>query len=340
MKTRKSISTRKYLLLLAIFSFGILAVGFVSLRFGESNISVSDFLSSFFTDDLNSRRIKRIILNIRLPRILFAALVGSMLAFAGALMQSVLNNQLASPYTLGISSSAGFGAALAIVCNASLLGGNFAIMGNAFIFACLSVGFIYAILIKSGISKQNIILAGMAVNFLFSSANTILQYFASPDAAYQVMFWMTGTLAHASYKNILILLSILMLSFLCIFPFRNDIGTIMNDEFYAVNIGVNVKVVRLTTLALASLLSASTVTLVGVIGFIGLVAPQLCRLFSVEEPKKLIPLASLIGAFLLVLADFISRILISPSILPIGAITSLIGVPFLVGMIFFNRKNA
>ena len=333
MNSRTAITNRRYALLLVSFICGSALLFLVSWWWGESKISVMAFFRCLLQNDVEAQRIRRIVVNIRLARVLFASLVGAMLAFAGALMQSILCNKLASPYTLGISSSAGFGAALAIISNVSILHGTFSVMGNAFIFSCLSVALIYAIILKAGISKGNIILAGMAINFLFSSANTLLQYFAAPDAAYQVMFWTTGTLSRASYTNIVLLSVVFLASCICISPISRDIGIVMVDEGYAYSIGINVAVVRIISLTVVSILSACTVTVVGVIGFVGLVAPQMARLLGVAEPRRLFPLSACIGSFLLILADLISRKLIQPTVLPIGAITALIGIPFLVSMI-------
>jgi iron complex transport system permease protein len=324
-----------------IFIFGLLylIMFYFSFTIDITRISFKDFILSLSKESLNANKIKQVIIYLRLPRIIEASIVGASLALSGALMQTVLANNLASPFTLGISSASSFGASLAIIVGTSFFHGRLLIVGNAFLFACLSLVVLYIIIARSGSSKKTIILAGISINYFFSSMNVLLQHFSSAEAVYEASFWTTGSLSKSSYQDILILLIILIIS-ICITALTlNDASNIMNGERDAKSIGINTKLVRIVLLGVSSLSAATAVSMVGIIGFVGLVSPHICRLLGFKNPKQLIPMSMLIGALLLVIADFISRRLISPTILPIGAITSLIGVPFFLLLMRGISKN-
>ncbi len=336
MKLKNDFRYNKYMIII-----GLLYLFFLYLSFSIdiSVITFRDFLFSLNHDSEEAMKIRKVILYLRLPRVIEASVVGASLALSGSIMQTVLSNNLASPFTLGISSASGFGAALAIIVGKTFLEGKFAVIGNAFIFSFLSTMFIYIIIAKSGSSKKTIILAGISINYLFSSLNTLLQHFSSPEAVYEVSFWTTGSLARSKYNDILILLGVLLFSIIITIMFVNDASNIMNNEIDAKSLGINTTFVRIVLLGVASLTAAATVSFVGIIGFVGLVSPHICRLLKFKNPKQLIPMSMLLGALLLVFSDFISRRIISPTILPIGAITSLIGVPFFLLLIVRINKN-
>lgn len=288
---------------------------------------------------MESRKLFHIITKIRLPEVSIAITAGACLGLAGALMQIILNNPLASPFTLGISSASAFGAALAICLElyygiAWLNPGFF-----AFIFSIVSILLILLILSYSGINKRNIILIGLAINFFFNASNTFLQYFATPDAIYQITFWTTGSLTTATIKHSFILFLILSISLVIALLFSKDLGIIQQGERNAVLHGVNVNLERILFLIICSLLASSTVSIVGIIGFIGLVAPHISRLLGLESPKQMVISSTISGAFLLVCADILSKTILDPIILPISAMTSLFGIPLLLFLLFIKKKE-
>ncbi len=315
----------------------IVTMAIISLCFDITFISPHKIISIFFghIDD----KTYRIIMLIRLPRISLAVSCGAALACAGALMQTVLANDLASPYTLGLSSAASFGVALTYVLNLSFFNGIWAIRGNAFLCSFISLLMLYMILIRSKSNRSSIVLGGIAINFLFSSLTSILKYFASAEVNYQYEFWTMGSLSAANMQNSFFILFVTIFAFIVMFPFLNDSGRILNNEKDAVLLGVPVKFIRLFYLTVSSILTAIVVSTIGIIGFVGLVAPHISRLLKFSKPRQLVPLSMLIGALVLLVADFISRKILQPQILPIGAISSLFGIPFFIFLIFRNKKN-
>ena len=313
-----------------VFLFiGLIIFSIISVFLFPTPLDVNMEIGKFF----------HIIVNIRLPEVLIGIMAGACLGLAGAIMQIVLNNSLASPFTLGISAAAAFGAALSI-CIESYLAILWIPPGlSAFIFSVISIFLLIFLISFSGISKKNIILIGMSINFFFNASNTVLQYFASPDAVYQIAFWTTGSLTVSSLKDSFFLFAILLISISISLLFSKDLGIIQQGEKNAVMHGVNVNLERFVFLFISSLLASCTVSIVGIIGFIGLVAPHISRLLNLESPKNLLLSSVLIGAILLLGADIFSKTIIYPTILPISAITSFFGIPLLLFLLFFKRKN-
>ncbi|BDC97062.1 hypothetical protein TRSA_21610 (plasmid) [Treponema saccharophilum] len=254
-------------------------------------------------------------------------------------MQVILDNSLASPFTLGISAASAFGAAVSI-CLELNIGILWLSPGiTAFVCSLISMFLLIFLSSLSGINKKNIILIGLALNFFFNAANTFLQYFSTPDAVYQITFWTTGSLTTATLKDSLVLAGILVCSIVVSILFSKDLGLIQQGERTAVMYGVNVNFERILFLLICSLLASSTVSVVGIIGFIGLVAPHISRLLKLESPKLLLLSSMLIGSALLVIADIFSKTILHPTILPISAITSLFGIPLLIFLLFFRRNR-
>lgn len=288
---------------------------------------------------MDKAKLIHILIKIRLPEILIAITAGACLGLAGAIMQTILDNSLASPFTLGISAASAFGAALAI-CLELNLGILWLKPGlTAFLCSLISVFLLVLLSSLSGISKRNIILIGLAINFFFNAANTFLQYFSRPDAVYQITFWTTGSLTNATLKDSLGLAIILTCSLLISILFSKDLGLIQQGERNAVMYGVNVNFERVLFLIICSLLASTTVSVVGIIGFIGLIAPHISRLLKLDSPKLLILSSTLIGSSLLVIADIVSKTVLHPTILPISAITSLFGIPLLIFLLLFRRNK-
>ena len=288
---------------------------------------------------MGQEKLLHVILKIRLPEILIALSAGACLGLAGAIMQIILDNPLASPFTLGISSAGAFGAALSICLEANI--GLFILPPGlaSLLFSLLSILLLLIVSYLSGINKRSIILVGLALNFFFNAANTILQYFSSPDAVYQITFWTTGSLTIATIKDSLILFCILFCSLIIALLFSKDLAIIQQGERNALMYGVNVDFERILFLFICSLLASSTVAIVGIIGFVGLIAPHIARLLDLKSPRNLLMASTLIGSFLLIVADIISKSIIHPTILPISAVTSLFGIPILLVLLFAKKAR-
>jgi len=283
-------------------------------------------------------RLQHIVAKIRLPEILIAIVAGACLGLSGSIMQINLDNPLASPFTLGISSAAACGASFSIILN-MLYGMTWLHIGVvAFCFSMLSVGALVLMVSIAGISQKNIVLIGMSINFFFSSANTLLEFYAPPDVLYQITVWTTGSLTTSNLYDSLNLFLIFSCSLIISILFSNDMSILLQGESTAIMHGVNVSLERIVFLAICSLLASYSVSIVGIIGFIGLIAPHICRLIGLESPKVLLLSSSIMGSLLLVIADIISTTAVYPLVLPISAVTSFFGIPFLL-ILLFARKG-
>jgi iron complex transport system permease protein len=334
---------RKVLLILSLVLILIGIIGFAS------NIGVIDFslgevygaiLDRFFPGHFEvGATVKTVVWNIRLPRICLGILAGMGLGMAGAVMQGILRNPLASPYTLGISSAAGFGAAVAITLGAGFAGGEYLIIGNAFIGALLSSMIILAISSKKGTTSETMLLAGIAMMFLFSSSVALLQYFASDEAAKEVTFWLIGSLSYANWDKVLAVAFVIAITFPVLLWKARDLNIIIAGDDTAKSLGLDVKTIRIVLMVLASLLTASIVCFTGTIGFIGLVAPHMTRMIIGGDNRFVFPVSALIGGVLLSVADIVAITVMSPVILPIGIVTSYMGVPLFLYLIIRKRKD-
>ncbi len=277
---------------------------------------------------------EHIILNIRLPRIIMGLLSGCGLGIAGCVMQGILRNPMASPYTLGISSGASFGATLAIALNLSILPGAYGIVANAFAGSLAGALLILAISARHNASPVFMILTGIALMFFFSATTTLIQYFAEDEAVKSVVFWMVGSLGLADWTKIKLIGAVLAVSFVLIFSRAWDLNLLSFGDETALSMGIHVKRIRLFTLLLSVLLTATIVCFVGTIGFIGLVAPHICRLLIGGDNQYLIPMSGLLGALLLAGADLFAANIIAPVEIPVGVVTAYMGVPLFLFVIF------
>jgi len=279
-----------------------------------------------------------VIWRIRLPRTILAVVTGVGLAICGTIMQSVLDNPMASPFTLGISSGASFGAALAILLEFYLIQGTYFIVFNAFIFALVTSIVVFTISSRYNASPETMVLTGIGLSFLFSSLTILLEYFSSSEAVYNLQFWIHGSLGKATWEKIGIISIIQMLTIPVLYWKALNLDVMAYGEDQATSLGINVKNTRILSAGLVSIIAASIVCFTGVIGFIGLVSPHIVRIFIGSNSRKVIVFSGLTGASLLVLSDIVSSMIMPPLILPIGAITSLIGAPFFLYLIQKRRR--
>lgn len=327
-RTLTLIITSLLLLILALFSIG---TGVVSIGTRDIFLAVEAGITHGDTT-LTPGRFS-IIWDIRIPRIIMALICGSALSVGGVGMQGVLRNPLVSPYTLGISSAAAFGASLAIV----LVSAN-AIIPLAFIFSLTAVSFVLILANIKGLKSESLILSGIAVMYLFSSGASLLQYLATKDQLAQIVFWLMGSLSSTTWNQVYIA----GLAFLVLYPLLYGLSWHLNilssGEDSAKSLGTHpVKIMVLLIIAV-TLLTSIVVSFTGVIGFVGLVAPHIARLIFGTDHRILFPSAALTGAFILILADTLARTLLGNTEIPIGIITSLIGVPFLISILLKREK--
>ncbi len=290
-----------------------------------------------------------IIRNIRMPRVVSGLLAGVGLSISGCIMQNNLKNPLASPSTLGISNAAAFGANIAII----LLGagtivstglGEIQIYNPYIVTICAMFFSIISTLLIISLSKlghfstQSIILAGAALSSLFSAGTMIIQYFAKDTTKIAaVVFWTFGDLGRASWNEILIMGILIFIAIIYFIYHRWDYNALDAGDDMAKSLGVDVERIRLGGMFISSIITAVIVSFLGIIGFIGLICPQITRRLVGNDNKYLIPASAIMGAFILLVSDTVARIIISPQILPVGAVTSFLGAPL---FLYFLIKEA
>lgn len=287
-------------------------------------------------------QLKVVVWDLRLPVAVMAVLVGAMLGAAGAEMQTILNNPLAEPFTLGISSAASFGAAMAIVLGVELLpfGGGSLVTVNAFLFALGTSFLLYGIARLRGMSSETMVLVGIALLFTFNALLGLLQYSASEMQIMQIVFWMMGSLSRASWEKVAVC-AVVLAGVLPFFMSRNWALTAlrMGDD-RAASLGVNVSRLRIQMLVGISLLAATAVSFVGTVAFVGLVGPHIARMLVGEDQRIFLPLSALAGALILSATSILSKSITPGVIYPIGIITSLIGIPFFMSLILTMRRRS
>ncbi len=283
-----------------------------------------------------------IVWTFRMPTALMAVAVGAALGVAGAEMQTILNNPLASPYTLGVSAAASFGAALAVVFGAGAvpLVETLALPASAFAMAMLCSVAVYGLARIKGASRETIILGGVALLFLFNAGVGMLQYVASEEQLAAITFWIFGSLQGATWPKLAVVAGSVAVTAPLLAVNAWKLTTLrLGDDHRARSLGVNVRRLRLTTLVLVSLLGAVAVCFVGTIGFIGFVGPHLARMMVGEDQRFFMPLSGLTGALLLSLASIASKSIFPGAVFPIGIATALMGVPFFGAMVLLRRRS-
>ena len=314
----------------------LLLIVFISTNVGSYPVSFNDLIKIFIDRIKGVARSDDpyiVIWRIRLPRIIMALLAGFGLGLCGSVMQSVLNNPMASPFTLGISSGAGFGAALAILFNISFLSGTYFIVFNAFFFSMASSLLIFIFSSRYKVIPETLVLTGIGLSYLFSASTILLEYFSSPEAIYNLQFWINGSLSKATWDKIIIVAFIQLISIPIVYLKGLDLDIMSYSDEQAFSLGIDVEQTRILLAGLVSLITSSIVCFTGVIGFIGLIAPHISRMLFGNENRCVMINSGIIGATLLILSDIVSSSVIPPLILPIGAVTALLGAPFFIYLI-------
>lgn len=317
---------------LMLAAFAVLAAGgfLCSVLSGAVAIPVSalgDILSG--GGDNASRQI---LLNIRLPRAIVAALVGMNLAVSGAVLQAVMKNPLADPHIIGISSGAGLAGIFVIVLFPAL---EYLIVPTAFCGAMLAAACIYILAWKNGIRPLRIVLAGVAVSsFLGAGISAILVLYS--DRVHGALMWMVGGLAARSWPHVEIILPYAVIGFILAFCGARYLNILQLGDDVAKGLGVNVELVRLVFTAIGALLAASAVSVAGLLGFVGLIVPHTVRLLTGSDYRFLIPSSALLGIAVVTYSDTLARVAFAPLELPVGIFMAALGAPF---FLFLLRKE-
>ena len=340
-----SVNHRKRLLLAGL-AVGVILAILWSLNVGPAAVDLKTVwavLCDLFEHNeslTNGQRV--IVLQVRMPRIAASILVGVLLANSGLLMQGVFRNPLVSPYTLGVSNGAAFGASLAIIFSAgmtSVAASNNLVSIFAFLFAAITMYLVQAIGRMAKNSTKSLLLAGVAVSYLFSSLVSFIKYVVDVEKLPELVFWQMGSVSDATWPQILILLIAAVLGLAVMTFYAWDLNVMATGEESAISLGVNYKRVRRIAFFFSTLMTGVAVAFAGTIGFVGMVAPHAARMLVGNDYRYTVPTASLCGALLLLIADSLSRMLVTAIALPIGVITSMIGVPFFIWLIIQKRQE-
>lgn len=280
-----------------------------------------------------------VVWRVRIPRVITGLFVGYGLAVSGAVMQPVLRNPMATPFTLGISSAAGFGAALAITLGSAFSIGVYALILSAFFFSIVVVVLIVLISKWKKATSEIIILTGIAMSYLFNAGIRLLQYIVDPILTKEMVFWLSGSLYKGNWDNLIyIVVSVVGLSGVLMIQSKNLNGISINDDV-AKSIGINPEKTRLTLMVISSLLTAVLVAFTGTIGFIGLVAPHITRMILGNDHELVVIGSGIVGAVLVVVSDIVALNIIAPTVLPIGVVTAFMGVPLFLYLIFSMKRG-
>lgn len=307
---------------------------------GPAMLGLSDVLTGLFKPAKADAMTRVIVQDIRLPMSLMAILVGMSLGMAGVHMQTILGNPLASPYTLGFSAAAGFGAALAILTGFSLpFLPWLTIPLSAFVMCVLAAALVFAFSKMRGMRPEIMVLAGIATLFMFQSAQSLVQYLAAPEVLQAIVFWLFGSLLKASWNNVPIVATVFVATSLAVLPNLWQLTALRLGDARAAAIGVDVSRLRIKLFGVVALLTVGAVAFVGTIGFVGLVAPHIARMLVGEDQRILLPMAALMGAITMTGASVASKLISPGGVIPIGIVTALIGVPFLFFLILRGQRR-
>lgn len=334
-------SERRRWVVLCAFGTILLASFVLDIMTGPSMLDASrvlnallEFIGLPFQVDGSTRVI---VTNLRLPIALMAIIVGGSLGVGGAEMQTLLNNPMASPYTLGMAAAAGFGAALMLYIGSLGMDSHYAVPLGAFLCCMLSACFLFALASMRHITSGQLILAGIALLFLFQSLLSLVQFIASPELSQQILFWLFGSLSKATWSNLTITAVVVMGGFALLMRDSWKLTALRLGEERAKSVDVNVQRLRLKILFIVAVMTATVTSFVGIIGFIGIVAPNIAKILVGEDQRFFLPLSFLIGAFLLSTASVLSKVIVPGALFPIGIVTAIIGVPFFFWLIVAKR---
>ncbi|MDP2181760.1 MAG: iron ABC transporter permease [Actinomycetota bacterium] len=338
-------SIARRLLIVSLGCVVLIALAVIALCIGSADMSVGAVLRALATRLAPSVGAspfdESVVWELRLPRIVMGIIGGAGLAVSGAQMQGITRNPLVSPFTVGISAAAAFGASVAIMFGFGFVGvGTFAIVGNAFLFSMVCTLLVFGLARMKGTSPETLILAGIALSYLFSALTSIIHFFASEEDLMAMVHWTFGTLTGVKWSEIAIVAAVMVACVPVLIKYSWDINAMtLGGDDAARSLGVDTTRVRIVSLLLSALITATIISFTGIIGFVCLVAPHIARYLIGGDHRFLLPASCIVGAIVMVASDTVGRTLISPIILPIGIVTSLVGVPLFLYLLLTRRQN-
>lgn len=333
--------SRKSKVLLSVIVLALLLVASVYLDlsvYGHSMLSPSEVWNALFGGDTGG---VSYIVNRSLRRVVIGLFVGAALAVSGAVMQAIFRNPLASPYLLGLSSGASLGAAIAILFSVPFIPLGLSQPVLAFIFCLLTMFIVYTISkIGGDVRTETLILAGVAISSLISAIVSFLTYIAPSEKMGDIVFWTMGSLSKIEWNEMIFVVPVIVIGIALMMTQMKNLNAMMLGDAHAMDLGVDVRRVRLFLLVVSSLVIAAAVAFVGAIGFVGLVIPHIFRLLLGPDNRYIMPISAFGGGVFILLCDFISRLFASyAGVLPIGVVTSIIGAPFFIYLLCRKRSE-
>ncbi|HOL18360.1 MAG TPA: iron chelate uptake ABC transporter family permease subunit [Bacillota bacterium] len=325
--------------LLVLSSTGAVVKGAVVINWLEAAaIMAAPFSPGSFGPEI-SPVYRDILVQIRIPRVLLAAAVGSSLAVAGTVFQGLFRNPMADPYVIGVSSGAALGAVFAMLAGIRFaLAGLGAVPLFAFAGGLLTMLLVYTMArVGRTVPVMTLLLSGIAVSAFLSAAVSLLTYY-SGEKLHQVVFWLMGGLGGATWSKVGLMVPYALAGYLCVSFFARELNALLLGEETARHLGVETEKVKIILLAGASLLVAAAVSTSGIIGFVGLIVPHFIRLVTGPDHRFLLPASALLGASLLIGADTLARTVVAPAELPLGIITAMLGAPLFIYLLKKRKK--
>lgn len=327
---------------IAALGLALLGALLAGIAFGAVPVAPGDIVGALSRAlaGRSTGMIDTLVTQVRLPRVVLAAIVGAALAGAGAIYQALFRNPLADPYILGVSSGAGLGAMIALTLTAQTTAVRYgAVPAAAFAGALLTMLLVTRLAAWRGrLDTASLLLAGVAISYTLAALTSFLMVFAREQMA-AVVFWMMGGLSAASWPYVAMIAPMFAVGAVLAMAFPRELNLMLLGDERAGHLGVDVKRFKLYALAVASLLTAAAVAVAGLIGFVGLMVPHGVRLLLGPDHRALLPASLLGGATVLVLADLIARVVLAPVEIPVGIVTALIGGPFFVWLLVSGGRS-
>lgn len=335
---QRKLERKRWFVILSFLVIGVVSL-ILDVMTGPAMLSVSEVVNSLFDIGEVDKMTDNIVHNLRLPMALMALVVGATLAVGGAEIQTLLNNPMASPYTLGLAAAAGFGASVVIAFGSFGLPVQVAVPIGAFVMTMLASGILFLFASKRRFNSEMLVLVGIALLFIFQSLLSLVQFISAPEVSQQILFWLFGSLNKATWQSLII---ITVVTTICVALLSKELWKLTAlrlGEDRAASLGINLQVLRIKVLVLVAMMTATAISFVGVIGFIGLVAPHVARMLLGEDQRFFLPGAMLVGSAFLSLSSVLSKVIIPGALFPVGIVTSFIGVPFFFWIILNNKRG-